>query len=153
MSTNFKHSFLDFPSTEATTKAAVKVSPAPVVSKTLDTDWLQKLKHVAYDADDLVDEIVTEAQQSKATKNGNEAAAGMKKRKRQIWDYFPSIEKNRVKDDGIDVRHEAEESLLKFTDVTKFSPKQAPQAIKVRDMRFHCSISALGKKFDDYKMM
>ncbi|KAL5980732.1 hypothetical protein ACLOJK_028642 [Asimina triloba] len=46
-------------------------------------DWLQKLKYVAYDAEDLVDEIVTEAQQSQATESGNEAAAAKKKRKRQ----------------------------------------------------------------------
>ncbi|KAL5980743.1 hypothetical protein ACLOJK_028653 [Asimina triloba] len=39
-------------------------------------DWLQKLKYIAYDAEDLVDEIVTEAQQSRATESGNEAAAG-----------------------------------------------------------------------------
>lgn len=31
---NLKHSFLDFPSTRATAKDAVKVSPAPVVSRT-----------------------------------------------------------------------------------------------------------------------
>ncbi|KAL5980744.1 hypothetical protein ACLOJK_028654 [Asimina triloba] len=54
-------------------------------------DWLQKLKYVAYDAEDLVDEIVTEAQQSKATESGNEAAAAKKKRKRQLWDFFPSL--------------------------------------------------------------
>ncbi|KAL5980747.1 hypothetical protein ACLOJK_028657 [Asimina triloba] len=54
-------------------------------------DWLRKLKFVAYDAEDLVDEIVTEAQQSKATEIGNEAAAGKKKRKWQVWDFFPSL--------------------------------------------------------------
>lgn len=32
---NFKHSVLDLPSTRATAKAAVNVSPAPVVSTTL----------------------------------------------------------------------------------------------------------------------
>ncbi|KAL5980742.1 hypothetical protein ACLOJK_028652 [Asimina triloba] len=46
-------------------------------------DWLQKLKFVAYDAEDLVDEMVTEAQQSKATESGNEAAAGKKQKKTQ----------------------------------------------------------------------
>lgn len=35
---NLKHSVLDFPSTRATAKAAVKVSPAPVVSRTLGAD-------------------------------------------------------------------------------------------------------------------
>lgn len=37
---NLKHSVLDFPSTRATAKAAVKVSPAPVVSRTLGADIL-----------------------------------------------------------------------------------------------------------------
>ncbi|KAL5980736.1 hypothetical protein ACLOJK_028646 [Asimina triloba] len=46
-------------------------------------DWLQKLKYVAYDVEDLVDEIVTEAQQSKATESENEAAAGKKQKKTQ----------------------------------------------------------------------
>ncbi|KAL5980757.1 hypothetical protein ACLOJK_028667 [Asimina triloba] len=57
-------------------------------------DWLHKLKYVAYDAEDLVDEIVTEAQQSKATESGNEAdeaAAGKKKRKWRVWDFFSSL--------------------------------------------------------------
>ncbi|KAL5980708.1 hypothetical protein ACLOJK_028617 [Asimina triloba] len=54
-------------------------------------DWLQKLKYVAYDAEDLVDEIVTEAQQSKATESGNEEAARKKKRKWQVWGFFPSL--------------------------------------------------------------
>lgn len=35
---NSKHSFLDLPSTRATAKAAVKVSPAPVVSMTFAAD-------------------------------------------------------------------------------------------------------------------
>ncbi|KAL5988461.1 hypothetical protein ACLOJK_036226 [Asimina triloba] len=52
-------------------------------------DWLQKLKYVAYEAEDLVDEIVTEAQQSKATESGNEAAAGKKKGKWQ--EYLDSV--------------------------------------------------------------
>ncbi|KAL6009667.1 hypothetical protein ACLOJK_000096 [Asimina triloba] len=54
-------------------------------------DWLQKLKYVAYEAEDLVDEIVTEAQQSKATESGNKAADGKKKRKWQVRDYFPPL--------------------------------------------------------------
>ncbi|KAL5988462.1 hypothetical protein ACLOJK_036227 [Asimina triloba] len=54
-------------------------------------DWLQKLKYVAYEVEDLVDEIVTEAQQSKATESGNKAADGKKKRKWQVRDYFPPL--------------------------------------------------------------
>ena len=37
---NFKHSFLDLPSTRATANAAVKVSPAPVVSRTFVADMI-----------------------------------------------------------------------------------------------------------------
>lgn len=37
---NLKHSFLDLPSTKATANAAVKVSPAPVVSRTFAADMI-----------------------------------------------------------------------------------------------------------------
>ncbi|KAL6002065.1 hypothetical protein ACLOJK_037513 [Asimina triloba] len=47
-------------------------------------DWLHKPKYVAYDADDLVDEIVKEAQQSKATESGNEAGDKNKKKTQQV---------------------------------------------------------------------
>ncbi|KAL5980129.1 hypothetical protein ACLOJK_036596 [Asimina triloba] len=52
-------------------------------------DWLWKLKDVAYGADDLVDEIVTDAQQTKTTESGTEAAAG--KKRKWVWNYFSSL--------------------------------------------------------------
>lgn len=40
---NLKHSVLDFPSTRATAKAAVNVSPAPVVSMTVSAGMMDCL--------------------------------------------------------------------------------------------------------------
>ncbi|KAL5993693.1 hypothetical protein ACLOJK_040946 [Asimina triloba] len=53
-------------------------------------DWLQKLKHIAYDADDLVDDIATEAQLSKAAETGTEAGKKNKTMKQQVLNIVSS---------------------------------------------------------------
>ncbi|KAL6000528.1 hypothetical protein ACLOJK_024227 [Asimina triloba] len=81
-------------------------------------DWLQKLKYVAYEAEDLVDEIVTEAQQSKATESGNKAADDKKKRKWQIR-LFPAAER-------------ALESSPAKSACPPFPPNPSPQSVICR---------------------